>query len=121
MRSKGAISRHPTVPSTYVLARVTPMPAGPSVGDYVQAHVTHAREQLATDLVAGYATKPIGTVPGVVTLERRGGDAWLVVWTGFEPAQLGSLSITVLLGAANADFQRDERLLGAILDSIRFE
>lgn len=113
--------RDPTTPSTYVLARVTPMPAGPSVSDYVQAHVTHAREQLATDVVAGYATKPIGTVPGVVTLERRSGDAWLVVWTGFEPAQLGSLSITILLGATDADFKRDERLLGAILDSVRFE
>jgi hypothetical protein len=113
--------RHPSEPSTYVLARVTPMPAGPSVSDYVMAHVAHAREQVDGDLAAGFATKPIGTVPGVVTLERRGGDSWLVVWTGFEPAQVGSLSVTVLLGAKDGDFRRDEGLLGAILDSIRFD
>jgi hypothetical protein len=113
--------RHPTTPSTFLIARVTPMPAGPTFEDYVEAHVAHAREQLSGRLIEGYATKRIGSVPGVLTLERRDDGLAIAAWTGFQPAAVGSLSVTLLTGAAGADFARDESLLGAILDSVRFE
>jgi hypothetical protein len=113
--------RHPTTSSTFLIARVTPMPAGPTFEDYVEAHVAHAREQLAGRLIDGYATKRLGSVPGVLTLERREDGLAIVAWTGFQPAAVGSLSVTLLTGAAAADFARDESLLGAILESVRFE
>jgi hypothetical protein len=114
--------RHPTTPSTFVVARVTPMPAGPTFEQYVDAHVAHARDQLAERTIDGYATKRIGVVPGVVTLEHRAdGGLVIVTWTGFQPAAVGSLSVTLLAGAVADDFARDESLLGAIVDSMRFE
>jgi hypothetical protein len=114
--------RHPTTPSTFVVAHVTPMPAGPTFQQYVDAHVAHARDQLAERMIDGYATKRIGVVPGVLTLEHRGdGGLAMITWTGFQPAAVGSLSVTLLAGAAADDFARDESLLGAIVDSVRFE
>jgi hypothetical protein len=114
--------RHPTAPSTFLVARASPMPAGPSIDEYLAAHVAHAREQLADQTIDGYATATLGTVRGVATVERRqDGSSWLLTWTGFEPAQVGSLSVTVLAGAAGADLARDETLLGAMVESIRFE
>jgi hypothetical protein len=114
--------RHPTMPSTFFVGRAMPMPAGPTFADYLEAHVTHAREQLTTGLIDGYATKRIGTVPGVLTIEpRQDGALHTITWTGFQPAAVGSLSVTLLAGAAGDDFSRDEPLLGAIFDSISFE
>ena len=114
--------RHPTTPSTFVVAHLTPMPAGPTFEQYVDAHVAHARDQLAERAIDGYATKRIGFVPGVVTLEHRGdGGLTIITWTGFQPAAVGSLSVTLLAGAAADDFARDETLLGAIVDSVRFD
>jgi hypothetical protein len=114
--------RHPTTPSTFLVGRATPMPAGPTFSDYLDAHVTHAREQLKTRLIDGYATKRIGAVPGVLTIEQRqDGSTHVITWTGFQPAAVGSLSVTLLAGAAGDDFARDEPLLGAIFDSISFE
>jgi hypothetical protein len=114
--------RHPTTPSTFVVAHVTPMPAGPTFEQYVDAHVAHARDRLAERMIDGYATKRIGVVPGVVTLEHRDdGGLAMITWTGFQPAAVGSLSVTLLAGAAADDFARDESLLGAIVDSARFE
>jgi hypothetical protein len=114
--------RHPTTPSTFLVGRATPMPAGPTFDDYLDAHVTHAREQLKTRLIDGYATKRIGVVPGVLTIEQRqDGSTHMITWTGFQPAAVGSLSVTLLAGAAGDDFARDEPLLGAIFDSISFE
>jgi hypothetical protein len=114
--------RHPTMPSTFLVGRATPMPAGPTFDDYLDAHVTHAREQLETQVIDGYSTKRIGAVPGVLTIERRqAGAIGTITWTGFQPAAIGSLSVTLLAGAAGDDFARDETLLGAILESISFE
>jgi hypothetical protein len=114
--------RHPTTPSTFVVAHATPMPAGPTIEQYVEAHVAHARDQLEQRLVDGYATKRIGAVPGVLTLERRDdGARRMIAWTGFQPAAVGSLSVTLLAGADASDFAREETLLGAIVDSIRFD
>jgi hypothetical protein len=114
--------RHPTTPSTFVVARVTPMPAGPTFEQYVDADVAHARDRLAERAIDGYATKRIGAVPGVLTLEHReDGGLATITWTGFQPAAVGSLSVTLLAGAADGDFARDETLLGAIVDSIRFD
>jgi hypothetical protein len=114
--------RHPTTPSTFVLAHVTPIPAGPTFDQYVEAHLAHAREQLAQRRIDGYATKRIGVVPGLLTLEHRdGGGAATITWTGFQPAVVGSLSVTLLAGATADDFARDETLLGAIVDSVRFD
>ena len=69
-----------------------------------------------------WATKRIGVVPGVLTLERRDdGARRMITWTGFQPAAVGSLSVTLLAGADATDFTRDETLLGAIVDSVRFD
>jgi hypothetical protein len=114
--------RDPSTSSTFVVAHASPMPSGPTFDDYLRAHVTHAREQLDQRLVDGYATKRLGVVPGVLTLEHRAdGSMAMITWTGFQPAQGGSLSVTLLAGAAGSDFAREEPLLGAIVDSIRFE
>lgn len=114
--------RDPRTPSTFLTGRVSPMPAGPTFDDYLDAHVTHARDRLASRLIDGYATKRIGAVPGVLTLERRGdGGLHTITWTGFQPAAVGSLSVTLLAGAAAEDYARDEPLLGAIFESISFD
>ena len=114
--------RDPRTPSTFLTGRVTPMPAGPRFDEYLTAHVTHARDRLASRLIDGYATKRIGEVPGVLTLERReDGAMHTITWTGFQPAAVGSLSITLLVGAAGEDFAREETLLGAIFESISFD
>jgi hypothetical protein len=114
--------RHPTTPSTFVVAHASPMPSGPRFDDYLRAHVQHARERLGMRLIEGYATRRLGAVPGVLTFEQRtDGAAWMVTWAGFQPAEGGSIAVTILLGAADEDFARDEALLGAIVDSIRFE
>lgn len=112
--------RHPTATATFLIAQVSPMPAGPTFEEYVEAHVAHAREQLAAGAIDGWATKQIDDVPGVLTLEHRERGS-LVTWTGFQPAAVGSLSVTLLAGAATDDFARDESLLGAIVDSARFD
>jgi hypothetical protein len=114
--------RHPTRPSTFVVAHATPVPAGPGFDDYVRADVEHARARLATHEIDGFATKRIGPVPGVATLTHQGeGGPWLLTWTGYQPAAVGSVSVTVALGASTDDFADDEALLGAILDGIRFD
>jgi hypothetical protein len=113
--------RDPVMPSTFLVGRASPMPAGPSVHDYLQADLVRAQGDLATQRIEGYAARRIGHVGGVLTLERRGGDDWMVNWTGLQPAELGSLSVTLLVGASADDFAREEALLGAIVDSIRFE
>jgi hypothetical protein len=114
--------RHPTAPSTFLVARASPMPAGPSLDDFLQADVVRAQERLAAQRIDGWAVRRIGAVGGLQTLERRSGGAnWQVVWTGYQPAELGSLSVTLVAGATAVDFARDEALLGAVVDSIRFE
>lgn len=114
--------RHPTTPSTFLVARASPMPAGPSLDDFLQADVVRAQDSLAAQRIDGWAVRRIGAVGGLQTLERRSGGAnWQVVWTGYQPAELGSLSVTLVAGATAADFSRDEALLGAVVDSIRFE
>jgi hypothetical protein len=113
--------RDPSMPSTFLVGRASPMPAGPSIHDYLQADLVRAQEGLAAQRIEGYAARRIGHVGGVLTLERRGGDDWMVNWTGLQPAELGSLSVTLLVGASATDFARDEALLGAVVDSIRFE
>jgi hypothetical protein len=114
--------RHATTPSTYFLARASAMPAGPNASDYFASHVEHARAQLADGRIAGFATRRLGAIHGVVTIEQRAGDGpWVVTWTGFETAELGSIAVTIMLGATRADFAQDETLLGAILDDVRFE
>jgi hypothetical protein len=113
--------RDPMALATFFSGHVTPMPAGPTFDDYLTAHVTHARDRLAGRLIDGYATKRIGMVPGVLTIERREGGEHRIAWTGFQPAAVGSLSITLVAGAAAEDFARDETLLGAIFESISFD
>lgn len=114
--------RHPTAPTTFLVAHATPMPVGPTFEEYLEAHLGHARAQFEQGLIAGYATKRIGSVPGVITIEHRPGEGlWTITWRGFQPAELGSVSVTILAGAAEADFGRDEPLLGALVDAIRFE
>ncbi|MGH7895450.1 MAG: hypothetical protein ACREQL_12335 [Candidatus Binatia bacterium] len=114
--------RHPTTPSTYVVGHATPMPAGPSAAEYLRVHVEHAKEQLAAGRIEGYATRTFSNLPGVLTIEhRQDGAARMLTWTGFQPAEIGTVSVTVLVGAAGPDFERDEALLGAIVESIRFE
>jgi hypothetical protein len=113
--------RDPTMPSTFLVGRASPMPAGPSIHEYLQADLVRAQENLAAKRIEGYAARRIGHVGGVLTLERRGGDDWMVNWTGLQPAELGSLSVTLLVGTSAADFAREEPLLGAVVDSIRFE
>lgn len=109
--------RDPNAPDTVVGARAQPVPAGPSADDYVRADLDRARDRLAQGAVAGYATRTIGGVPGVVVLERRA-DAATVSWSGYEPAETGSVAITVTAASAGRDA---ESLLGAIVGSIRFE
>jgi hypothetical protein len=113
--------RDPARSSTFVVARVTPVPAGPGIDDYVRADVEHARARLAAGEIDGFATKRIGPVPGVETLTHRADGLWVVIWTGYQPAAVGSLSVTVGLSAGADDFPHDEPLLGAILDAIRFD
>jgi hypothetical protein len=114
--------RDPATPSTFLIARASPMPAGPSIDDFLQADLVRAQESLAARRIDGYAVRRIGPIGGMLTLERRsGGTTWLASWTGYQPAELGSLSVTLLAGATAADFARDEALLGAVVDSIRFE
>jgi hypothetical protein len=116
------VLHHPTTPSTYLLGRANPMPAGPSPHDYLASHVDHARAQLEAGHIAGFATMRLGAIAGLMTLARRDdGAGWLVTWTGFQPAELGSIAVTIALGAASDDFERDEPLLGAILGDVRFE
>jgi hypothetical protein len=108
--------------TTYLTAHATPLPAGPDVGEYLRAHVDHAKEELAAGRVAGYATKTLGRVAGVVVVAERPADAtWTIAWTGFEPATVSAVSITIVLGAAAADFERLEPQLGAMLDSVRID
>ena len=113
--------RDPRTPSTAFLGRVAPMPAGPTFDDYLAEHVTHAREQLEMRRIDGFATRPIGNVPGVLTLEHREEGVHTITWTGFEPAAVGSLSITLIGAAAADDYARAEPLLGAIFESISFD
>jgi hypothetical protein len=113
--------RDPHAPSTAFLGHVTPMPAGPTFDDYLAEHVTHVREQLEMRRIDGFATRPIGNVPGVLTLEHREDGFHTITWTGFEPAAVGSLSITLVGTAAGDDYARAEPLLGAIFESISFE
>jgi hypothetical protein len=113
--------RDPRTPSTAFLGHVTPMPAGPTFEAYLIEHVTHAREQLELRRIDGFATRPIGNVPGVLTLEHREDGFHTITWTGFQPAAVGSLSITLVGAAAGDDFAREESLLGAIFESISFD
>jgi len=113
--------RDPRTPSTAFVGHVTPMPAGPTFEAYLFEHVTHAREQLELRRIDGFATRPIGNVSGVLTLERREDGLGTITWTGFEPATVGSLSITLVGTAAGDDFAREEPLLGAIFESISFD
>jgi len=83
--------RDPRTPSTAFLGRVTPMPAGPTFDDYLAEHVTHAREELEKRVIEGFATRPIGNVPGVITLAQREDGYHTITWTGFQPATVGSL------------------------------
>jgi len=69
----------------------------------------------------GFATRRIGNVSGVLTLERREDGLGTITWTGFEPATVGSLAITLVGTAAGDDFAREEPLLGAIFESISFD
>jgi hypothetical protein len=114
--------RDPTTPSTFVVARADVLPAGPTFDQYLTAEVAHARERLATHAIDGYTTRRLGTMAGVLTTEQRDdGALGLIRWTGFASAAIGSVSVTVVAGAAGGDFARTEPLLGAIVGSIRFE
>jgi hypothetical protein len=97
------------------------MPAGPTFEAYLIEHVTHAREQLEMRRIDGFATRRIGNVPGVLTLEHREDGFHTITWTGFQPAAVGSLSITLVGAAAGDDYAREEPLLGAIFESISFD
>jgi hypothetical protein len=114
--------RDPASPSTSFVGRASPMPAGPTAAEYLRAQVEHAASALAARRIEGYATRRLGIIAGVTTIERpANGASVLVTWTGFASAVGGAVSVKVLLGAAAADFESDEGLLGAILDSIRIE
>ena len=112
--------RHPAMPSTFVVGRVNPLPAGPTVAEYLTAHLEHLREQLEAGRIDGYATRRIDGIPGVLEIGRHG-DGRAITWTGFAPADAGAVSVTLVAGAADPDFARDEGLLGAIVESARFE
>ena len=114
--------RPPSTPSTFVVAHANPMPVGPGTDDYLAAEIEHARAALADDRIEGYAARRIAGVAGVVTVERRDdGNAWLITWTGFQAAEPGSVSVTLAAGASAPDFAKDETLLLAIVDSVRFD
>jgi hypothetical protein len=113
--------RDPRTPSTAFLGHVTPMPAGPTFDDYLAEHVAHAREQLEMRRIDGFATRPIGNVPGVLVLDNREDGPHTITWTGFQPAAVGSLSITLVGAAADEDYARAEPLLGAIFESISLD
>jgi len=114
--------RSPWTPSTFVVAHATPMPVGPATDDYLAAEIEHARTALAEERIEGYAARRIAGVAGVATIERRDdGKAWMITWTGFQAAEPGSVSVTLAAGASAPDFAKDETLLLAIVDSVRFD
>lgn len=114
--------RHPETPSTFVVAHATPLPVGPTIDDYLAAELDRARTALDDERIEGYAARHLAGMPGVLTVARRdGGASWIVTWIGFQAAEPGSVSLTLVAGASAPDFAKDETLLGAIVESVRFD
>jgi hypothetical protein len=108
-------------PAAYFLGHVTPPLGGVAAEQLSAIHRRTAADDLATDVIDGWADLRLGALPGVLTIERRDGDDRLITWLGARSTPMGAVTVTLLLGVADGGFDAAEPVLGAILHSVRFE
>lgn len=120
---KNEIEFRPRDRSAYFIGHLTYFDRTIQVEGLLKSLTEKSKAELAREEISGYARKDFNGAKGLLRIDSRRDGHTMASWTGyFDTKRFGTVSVTFLLGAPSREaFEKAEPVLGAILQSIRFD
>ena len=120
---KKEVEFRPEDRSAYFIGHLTYFDQKIPFAPLMQSMADKSAAELKREEIFGYALRNFGAAQGLTEISARGDGQTTATWTGYyDTEEFGTVSVTFLLGApTQADFNKAEAALGAILESVQFK